>query len=77
MILGQPGAVIAGEQDQGVFVQSQIPERIQHLPHAPVDFLHHVAIQPPQAPAVELRCDKQGDMWEGVGEVLFDTVGLH
>ena len=74
--MNQPGAVIAGEEDEGVFVQSGGPQRVEHATHGGIEFLHHIAIQPAQAFALLLSRSEERHMGESVGEVEKEWLGL-
>ena len=69
MLVGEPGAIIGGEEDEGIFGESLGAQGLQHAAHAVVDFFNDVAIEAPAALAVEFGGGKEGHMGHGVGQV--------
>ena len=53
-LFDQPGTVVACEEDQGVFREIFLAQRVQHLPDAPIEFFHGVAVETARAFAFKI-----------------------
>ena len=74
--VGQPRAVVGGENDECVFVELMPAQRVEDLAHAPVDFHHHVTKQPGFALALEFFRNIKRHMHHGVGQVHEERIVL-
>ena len=67
--LREPGAVAAGEQNQGAFGEFEPAQRVEHPADAPVHFLDPVAIRAIGGLALKCRAGMERDVDGGVREV--------
>lgn len=65
----EPGAVIAGEDDEGVGVEVEFFEGGEDLGGGPVEFLDDVAVEAAFGFAEEVFAGSDGEVGHGVGEV--------
>lgn len=65
----EPGAVVAGEEDQRITLEAQLAQFGADLADRPVDFLNAVAIGAGGAAALEIRAGMHGEVREGRGVI--------
>src|SRR5262245_4985580 len=65
----QPRAVVRGEDHERLAVELLLPQGLENLAYAPVEFFDHVAVQAARALAGEVLRGEQGDVRHRVGEV--------
>ena len=65
----QPRAVVGGEQNQGVFLKMKAAERLNNLPHGPVEFLQNISKQAALRLALKLAAHIERDMGHAVRQV--------
>jgi len=65
----EPGAVVGGEEDEGVFLQFEATEGVHNLPDRPVDFHHDVSEEADSAFAFKFVGNVEWDVDHAVGEV--------
>jgi len=67
--VGEPGAVVGGEDDQRVFFEAVFFESLTNLADGPVDFHDHIAVESLLGFAFELIADEQRDVGHRVRDV--------
>ena len=67
--LDQPGAVIGGEDNQGIIIHAMFLECVKDTAGVVVDFLDHIAIDSTGTLSFEVLGNEKGRVGHGVGEV--------
>ena len=73
--VAEPGAVITGEENEGVPVNLVLPEGGENLAHRPVDLHDDVSVEALLRFALELVGYKEGDVGHGVSDVEEEGLG--
>lgn len=53
LVHNEPRAIVAREEHEGILGETTLPKGVEDHPHAPVQFLDHVAVESPQAGPIE------------------------
>ena len=67
--IAQPGAVVGGEDDEGILLQAILLQGLEHLAHRPVDFFDNIPIEPLPGTSGKTRSGKDRNVRHGMRQI--------